>query len=243
MIRNLRLSQKNAALVAVFTALYVISGFLKISPIIGLPGQAITAASIIAPLIGILLGPYMGILTAFMGGIIGQFSGLFSYVSIVSGAAASMCAGLIRQNKGAAILLYLSLFLSLAFFPFIGPVWVYPYSIWFQLAGLLILLSPLSSGAKDLSSIRSSNLPFAFFTTCLISTLCGQIAGTLSLEATLTLNSSYWLGVWSSTAFLYPIERCIIAIFSALIGSSLYKTVVAADFDSVFGLKKDQKRS
>ena len=61
-----KLSTNEVALTVCFTALYVVFGFLKISPIIGLPGQAITAAAIMAPLIGIILGPYIGTLTTLM---------------------------------------------------------------------------------------------------------------------------------------------------------------------------------
>ena len=58
-----KLTTKDTALTVTFTALYAVFGFIKISPIIGLSGQAITAAAIIAPIIGILLGPYVGTLS------------------------------------------------------------------------------------------------------------------------------------------------------------------------------------
>ncbi len=74
-----KLTTKDTALTVTFTALYAVFGFIKISPIIGLSGQAITAAAFIAPIIGILLGPYVGTLSAFLGGTIGFFLGALSY--------------------------------------------------------------------------------------------------------------------------------------------------------------------
>ena len=76
MTSNRKLSTVDVALTAVFTALYAVFGFLRISPIIGLSGQAITAAAIIAPIIGMLLGPYIGTLSTFLGGTIGFLLGI-----------------------------------------------------------------------------------------------------------------------------------------------------------------------
>ena len=90
---------KSIALVITFTALYVVFGFVKISPIIGLSGQAITAAAIIAPVIGIIFGPYISIVSTFLGGTIGFFFGSFSLLSFSSGMAAAFCGGMAYKKK------------------------------------------------------------------------------------------------------------------------------------------------
>jgi len=223
----------NVALTTVFTALYAVLGFLRISPIIGLTGQAITAAAIIAPIIGMLLGPYIGALSAFLGGTIGLFLGSLSYPSFAGGIATAFCAGMIRTGKRAiAALVYLTLFLLFAFYPVVGPAWVFPPETWFQIVGLIILLSPLQSFAKKLLDSQSSTrLMYGFFFTCLVSTLAGQIAGSLVFEilaAGPNAVNSTWQTTWLTLTGLYPIERTIIALAGALIGTALTRILKSA---------------
>ncbi|MEM3609126.1 MAG: hypothetical protein QXV87_02110, partial [Candidatus Bathyarchaeia archaeon] len=115
---HMRLGTKELALAAIFTALYVVLGALKISPIIGLPGQGITAAAIIAPIIGIIFGPYIGVLSTFLGGIIGISFGYFSPPSLAAGVTAALCSGMTSRGKRtASIMIYLCLLLIFAFYP------------------------------------------------------------------------------------------------------------------------------
>lgn len=222
-----QLTAKDVALTVSFTALYVVFGFLKISPIIGLPGQAITAAAIIAPIMGILLGPQIGTLSTFAGGIIGFSVGSFSPPSLASGIFATLCAGLTHNGKRLiSVLAYSALLLLLALYPVVGAAWLYPQVMWFQIVGLGILISPLQSAAtRNLDN--SSKLLFSFFITSLTSTLAGQIAGSLILEA-LTANADSWIATWQVITFLYPIERIIIAFAAALVGVSLLKVLRSA---------------
>lgn len=225
-----KLTAADVALTTVFTAYYAVFGFLKISPIIGLPGQAITAAAIIAPIVGMLLGPYIGTVSAFLGGIIGFFLGSLSYQSFASGIAAAFCAGMIRQGKRAiAALIYVSLLLLFAFYPAVGPAWVFPLETWFQIVGLLILVSPLQPiTQRFLDSDNNTRLMVGFFLTCLVSTLAGQIAGSLIFEI-LATDAKVVTGSWLTLTLLYPMERTIIALAATFIGASLSRVLKAAN--------------
>jgi len=226
-----KLSANEVALTVCFTALYVVFGFLKISPIIGLPGQAITAAAIMAPLIGIILGPYIGTLSAVLGGVIGFFSGYFSPPSFVSGIITVLCAGMLcRGKRSLCAFTYFSLIFLFGFYPFVGPVWLYPPLMWLQIAGFLILVSPLQSAAiKSLNSNNNSKLLSAFFFTSLTSTLAGQISGSLTFELLswpiFMADVNVWKANWQVITFLYPVERIIIALGAAFIGTSLYRVL------------------
>lgn len=235
----------NVALTAVFASLYVVFGFIKISPIIGLPGQAITAAAIIAPLIGIILGPYFGTLTTFLGGIVGLFFNFLSAPSFFSGVATAACSGLIRDGRRAtAVLVYLALFLLLALYPSIGPVWLFPAYTWFQIIGLLVLLSPLQSIAtQKLRASSDSSVFYAYFITALVSTLAGQIAGTLTFELVYVKSIDYFLGTWVTTAFIYPVERTIIAFGAASTGFALHKALRASSLKHYLYRENREKKS
>jgi len=217
---------KDVALTVCFTALYVVLGFLSISPIIGLPGKTITAAAIIAPIMGILLGTYLGALSAILGGIIGFFATSFSPPSLFSGFFAALCAGMLSDDRrNFCTLTYLLLLSAFGLYPLVGPVWLYPPLMWFQIIGLLILISPLQLIAlKNLNSNNNSRLLFGFFVTSLTSTLAGQIAGSLAIVV-LIPDVNFWKANWIFLTFLYPVERIIIALSSAFLGTSLHRVL------------------
>ncbi|MEM3458089.1 MAG: hypothetical protein QXN36_04335 [Candidatus Bathyarchaeia archaeon] len=231
-----KLGTRELALAVTFTALYVVFGVVKFSPIIGLPGQAITAAAIFAPIIGTLFGPYIGVLSAGLGGIIGISVGYFSLLSFAAGVVAALLSGAVsRGRRMVSVIVYLLIFLLLAFYPVIGPAWLYPPYLWFQIVGFIILISPLQSIAiKELKSNSDSRLLYAFFVTSLTSTLAGQIAGSVTYEVIIYPDIKGATGTWLATALLYPMERVIIAIGSAMIGTTLFKILKNTNFVSFF---------
>jgi len=222
---------RNAALTACSAALYAVLGSLPISPIIGLPGKAITAAAIAAPIIGIILGPYVGTLSTILGGIIGFFAGSFSPPSLFAGVFTALCAGMLCAGRRIlCIIIYLSLLLCFGFYPSVGPVWLHPPVMWFQILGLLMLASPLQSMAvKNLNAKNNLNLLSALFITSLTSTLMGQIAGSLTFEMlswpTLIPKVDVWKTIWQAVTFLYPLERIIISLSAAFLGAALHKAI------------------
>lgn len=235
---NRKPAAKNMALTICFTALYVVFAFLSISPIIGLPGKTITAAAIMAPIMGIILGPYIGTLSTILGGTIGFFFGVFSPPSFVSGVIASLCSGMLyRGKRSVCAFIYFSFLLLFGFYPFVGPVWLYPPLMWFQIAGFLILVSPLQSMAlRNLNSNAKSELLSAFLITSLTSTLAGQIAGSFIFELLswpiFIADINAWKVNWQVITFLYPLERTLIALSAAFVGASLHKVLKSTDLTS-----------
>jgi hypothetical protein len=195
-----------------------------------MPQKSIAAAAILAPIIGIILGPYPGSLSTFLGGLIVFSMGTFSLPSFSSGIFASLCAGMLYAGRrNACAVIYLSLLLIFGFYPFFGSVWLYPQVTWFQIATFLLLISPLSSVAiKNVNSNNNSKFLYAFFLISLISTLAGQIAGSLTFEI-LFPDENFLKATWISTTFVYPVERVIIAISAAFIGASAHKVLSATN--------------
>jgi hypothetical protein len=242
-----KLTTQDVALTVSFAALYVVFCFLPISPIIGLPGKAVTAAAIAAPLIGIVLGVYLGTLSTILGGLIGFFVGFLSPSSFVSGVVAALCAAMLNDGKrGLCIFTYFSLLFLFGFYPFVGPVWLYLPLMWFQIAGFLVLISPIQSVATEsLNSDNNSKVLSAFFITSLTSTLAGQIAGSLTFEVLswpiFMADVNAWKVIWQATTFLYPIERIIIAVSAAFIGASLRRALKSASLTRVLDRAKSSK--
>jgi hypothetical protein len=221
----LELTSKDVALVICFTALYAVFATIPLFQILGVPYRSITAAALTAPVIGILLGPYIGVLSTVLGGAISFFAGAFFLPSYISGIVAATCAGLQFNGKRVwCALIYLSSFLAFGFYPSIGPLWLFPLATWFQIAALLILVSPLQTIAlRNAHSNRNTRLIFAFFMISLTSTMAGQVSGSMTYLAGIQLLSiiqapaTGWLAYWQPYGIFYPFERIIIALGSTFL--------------------------
>jgi hypothetical protein len=227
---------KEIAITVCFTALYAVLGFMPLSPILGLPGKTITMAAIMAVIIGAVLGPYLGALSTFLGGVIGYFALPLSPMSFFSGIITALSIGLLfRGRRILCALVYLLLLILFGFYPVIGPAWLFPLTMWFQIIGFIILISPLEPWAvKSLNSNNNSRLLLAFFIISLASTLAGQIAGSLVFEIIVLGDVGWWTTLWQSLTFLYPAERIIIALSAAFISAPLFRILESARLKQLF---------
>jgi len=231
-----KLTAKEVALLICFTALYTYFSFIPAFPIVGLPSKAITLAAIAAPIIGIILGPYLSMLSTLLGGALAFSAGHFSPLSFVAGIVTAVFAGMLYENRrSVSAFTYFSLLFFFGFYPFVGPVWLYPPFMWFQITGFLVLISPLQSMAsKNMQNPNNSSKLFsAFFIVFLTSTLAGQIAGSLVFELIswpiFIENVDAWKATWQVVTWIYPIERIIIALTATFIGVFLYKILIHAN--------------
>jgi len=99
---KIKLSARDVAFVGVFAALSVvvirvIPGF----PIIGLSDSQIKFDAAIAPIYGMILGPYLGCLAAFIGGIV-LANSWFSVLTSFAPAVSALVTGLLTQKKYAS---------------------------------------------------------------------------------------------------------------------------------------------
>lgn len=232
-----RLKAKDVSLTMCFTALYTYFCFIPAFPIVGSQGGSITLAAITAPIIGIILGSYLGMLSTLLGGMVGFFfAAPFIPPSFVSGIVTAFFAGTLYANKrSVCAFMYFSLLFFFGFFPFVGPVWLYPPLMWFQILGFLVLVSPFQHMAlKNMqNSNNNSKLLSAFFIVFLTSTLAGQIAGSLAFEFTswpiFNADVNDWTLFWQLLTWIYPVERMIIASSATVMGVFLYKVLSSAN--------------
>jgi len=236
-----KLTTKDISLIICFTALYAVFGTIPIFQILGVPGRTISAAAMTAPIIGFLLGPYMGALSATLGGTITFFAGNFYPPSFVSGIVTATIAGLqCRRKRVQSSLLYFLFWAFFCFYPSIGPIWLFPLSTWFQTFGLIILISPLGSFTiLEANTTSHRKLLLSFFLISLTSTLTGQISGSLtnvlcSQAGILPLPQGGWQLLYQGLTIVYPIERTIIALGATLIGAPLFKVLKSADLAKLF---------
>lgn len=223
---------RNIALTACFAALYVVFSVWNIFPVIGAQGKFITAATLTAPLIGIILGPVYGVLSIALGGVASAFlsiQGPFGPLSFVPHTAAAFASGMLIVRKQAICAAsYLLLFVVFAFFPFNGPVWLWLLVLWLDLTGLIIAMSPLQAKAiKYLNETSSSfHLGLGVCVTCFSATLFGHVAGNILFEIFYWPNTvEWWRATWQSLTLIYPIERITIVVVVTVVGTALIKAL------------------
>jgi len=96
---KIKLSARDVAFVAIFAALsaVVIEVFPGI-PIVGVSGSSIKFDAVLAPIYGLIIGPYLGFLAALIGGLITAGSP-FSVLTSFSPAVSAMVAGFLTQKN------------------------------------------------------------------------------------------------------------------------------------------------
>lgn len=236
----MRFKTKDLALVIVFAALYAVLSVIPLFPVIGIGGKYFTVAVVMAPLVGLIIGPYLGALAASIGGFIAwsltQFGPLFAF-SFVPGAATAFCSGYLnRKGWKRLALIYFFLFLALEFYPTIGPMWLYPQYIWFHLLGLIVLI--FQTRLKNIKHLSQQDflleLSLEVGTISFVATLFGHMIGGLLYNAIYFPefpNVDYWRSLWQVLVVVYPLERTIVVVISILIGAPLIKTLRAHGFE------------
>lgn len=232
---NLRLTARDLALVCCFAPLCTILSFWSLFPIIGAVGKSISAAAVVAPLIGIILGPWLGAIAVTLGGIVGASVaqiGPFGPLSFLPWTAAALGSGLLYNRKWRMLtVLYSTFLLAFTFYPMVGPAWLHPYLVWLQLVGLAVLMSPLQLRAvksmRKQTTVQETILGVGVVS--FVATLFGHVVGSMMFEMmywpTLIGELNSWRSLWQFLTFMYPIERTIITVMATLIGVPLIKAL------------------
>src|SRR5271157_1223527 len=149
---------KQIALLAIFSALYIILRFIPFSMLIGATGGYLSFSDFLAPIIGILLGPYLGGLTVLIGnfGAIGfgratNFPTLFGLADFIPDFVAVVSVGFLMQRKWLPVVALNAGLLALFFVDPLTSIFVtipgtsisIPFA-WMHIAAFAVLLSPLA---------------------------------------------------------------------------------------------------
>jgi len=222
----IHLTVKDIATISVFAALYVVLGYIPLFYIFGVYGQYITAALIIAPVIGIILGPVGGALATAIGGIVGMMltgnmpMGPFTFLP---GTLDALCIGLTFRGKWYASAGILAVFIiAFAALPSIGAA---KYFIWLHATALFLLLSPASTLAvKYIKGTNLQELVLGVGVLVFIGVLVDHVVGSFIFQSLNPLPQS----VWETVAFIYPIERLLVTVVASIIGAGIIRGIKAS---------------
>ena len=226
-----RSTLRKLTLTASLAAVYTVFRAIPISKLIGISGT-ITAAGMVAPIIGILLEPAYGIVSVFIGTMIAslvpgnplKFDGLDFLPGALNVTMVSLA---FRGRRVEATLMFLVMLGLFVINPytrlFVGsgldspPV---PY-LWMHMLALLVLISPLTSNLK--TKLTSNN-----YRTTLIAVAALAFTGTMIEHLTggilfASVVGKGALGFWPAIFIAYPVERTVLLVGATLICTPLVR--------------------
>ncbi len=232
---KIKISTKQVALIAVFSALYAVLRIIPLGPMIGL-SQSFAVSDALAPILGIILGPFTGGLSV----IIGTFSAMalgkapiFMGLDFLPALVNTVAVGFLIKRKWIPVAaLYAILLVIFALSPYtlltvqVGSIPV-PF-MWLHIVALIVLLSPISF--KAVSNVRKSNLTYLALSVAVIAfigTMLQHLTGNLLYQFTFGsiggMDAAVFAGYWNLIFYAYPVERLVMVIIATLIGVPLVK--------------------
>jgi hypothetical protein len=227
------------ATIAVFSALYSVLRILPTVPMIGAQGASFSVSDVLAPLYGILLGPYVGGATVIIGTFLGMLMGkpviflgldfLPAFVNVVA------LGFLVKRKWWPAIVLNLALLIAFCAYPLttllinIGGISI-PFA-WLHIVAFILLLSPLGPKAGQwVESLKPTLLAMGIAILSFIGTMMQHLMGNLLFETILAqpigyIDPSAYPAIWSSLFFVYPFERLALVVFAVMVGTPLVRVL------------------
>ncbi|HYY90728.1 MAG TPA: hypothetical protein VE955_01930 [Candidatus Dormibacteraeota bacterium] len=236
------------ALVGVFSAVYAVFRYIPTFPMYGLSGTSFRAGDFLAPMLGILLGPYLAVPCIIIGTVVNYAAAppVFLGLDFLPACSAAVVAGLIFSGKTKhAIGVYaalLGLFLILPLSTFLikipGGLQV-PYT-WLHLVALLALISPIGLSAARWSKMSTgTHQALGVLVMVFSATMASHLTGGVLYELivfptrgiTTPIAASY---VWSFLFYIYPIERFIITIVTSVFGVYALRAIRSSGLEHAF---------
>jgi len=227
------------ATIAVFSALYSVLRILPTVPMIGAVGASFSLSDVLAPLYGILLGPYVGsaavIIGTFLGMLMGKpvvFLGLDFLPAFINVVALGF---LIKRKWLPVIILNVALLLVFSLYPLtsllinVGGVSI-PF-VWLHVVAFIVLLSPLGRRAGQwVESLQPTRLAAGIAILAFIGTMMQHLMGNILFETILAqpigyIQTNAYPAIWSAIFFLYPLERLALVILATIVGTPLVRVL------------------
>lgn len=238
---------KIVASVVVFSALYTILRHIQIIPMIGVPAGKFSASDALAPLYGIILGPYAGGLSVTLGTFLAIASGrsvAFLGLDFLPALANAVAIGsLIRRKWGPVVVLNAVLLLLFLLSPYsllLVPIplgsttsWV-PFA-WLHIIAFMVLISPLGrKAAQWIETLKMPRITIALVILAFIGTMMQHLTGNLVYQLVLGPISGAkpgdLTGFWLSIFFVYPWERLVLVLLTVVIGTPLIRALKKSFF-------------
>ncbi len=251
--RNLSTRTKIIASIAIFSALYAVLRMIQTVPMIGVSGARFSVSDAVAPVYGIVLGPYVGGFSVILGTFIAIAMGRpvqFMFLDFLPAFVNAVALGFLARRKwwpavalNAVLLVAFLLNPLTSIFITVGGVAI-PF-VWLHIVAFVVLVSPLGRNAGVwIQSLKPKQLTAGLAISAFVGTMMQHLMGGILYETILNqiyvvigqspiLEASAYPANWAFVFFLYPWERLILVVLAVVIGAPLvrvlYKTYLRPD--------------
>jgi len=234
---------KIIAFISIFTALYAVLRLIPTVPMIGSSGAAFSLSDVIAPLYGIILGPYIGGLSIMLGTFLAMALGkpvVFMFLDFLPATIGAVSLGLLIKQKWIHVIalnvILLAVFLihpltSIFIDVSIGNTTVsFPFA-WLHIVALAVLISPL--GRKAAQWVKTNNTTrtaTGIAIMVFVGTMMQHLMGNLLFESILgqplgSIPAVAYPGIWTSIFLVYPVERLALVALAVVVGAPLLRVL------------------
>jgi len=237
-----KITTRQIALTIIFSAIYAVLRVIPTVPMVGVAGASFSLSDILAPVYGIILGPYIGGLSV----IIGTFTAMsakppvFLGLDFLPGFVNAVALGfLVRRKLLPVIALNGILLLAFIFNPLtlvfvnvpIGATNIaFPF-MWLHIAAFIVLLSPLGLKAGQwIGTMKSRKAVAGFAILAFIGTMMQHLMGNILYEnifvyVTQIMTPDTLALRWNVVFYLYPWERLALIILAVVVGVPLFRVL------------------
>ena len=242
-LRNLNRNTKAIAAIAIFSALYAALRIIPTVPMIG-TGATFHLSDILAPLFGILLGPYVGGVSILIGtfaaiglGTPAPFFGLDFLPAFVVAASLGF---LVRGKWLPVVILNAFLLAGYALDPFTSNFIVTPWGtvpyLWMHIVAFIVLLSPLGRKAGQwVKSSKATLITAGFAILAFAGTMMQHLTGGLIYETVFgnilgSMDKAAFTNTWNFVFYIYPWERLALIAGAVLVGVPVTRVLMKSLF-------------
>ena len=234
---------KVIAAIAIFSALYSVIRQIPMGPMIGLSGQFSVSDSL-APLYGIILGPYTGGISIIIGTFLAMAMGkapVFMGLDFLPALVNAVAIGFLVRRKWEPVVLLNAVLLAVfilnpltSFFiniPIGNTTVAFPF-LWMHFIAYAVLLSPLGHKAGEwVTTLKPSKLTMGIAILAFVGTMMQHLMGNILSEVVrsqilgVTLPEAFPTVIWPSAFIVYPWERLTLIIITVAVGVPLVKAL------------------
>jgi hypothetical protein len=233
---------KIIAIMSIFTAIYAILRIIPTVPMIGASGATFSLSDIVAPLYGLILGPYIGGLSVMIGSFIAFFGKppVFLGLDFLPATVSAVSLGLLIKRKWAyVVMLNMALFVVFLLHPYTSvvvdvsvgdTVFSFPFA-WLHIVAFTLLISPLGYKATQwFKTVDTTKIAAGMAIMVFVGTMMQHLMGNLLFETVMaqplgSIPVVAYPGIWTSIFFVYPVERLALVALATIVGVPLLRAL------------------
>lgn len=237
---------KLIAIIAIFSALYTVLRLLQTIPMIGVEGGRFSLSDMIAPIYGVILGPYVGGASVIFGSFLAIALGRpvsFMFLDFLPAFINCVALGFLVKRKWLPVVALNALLLVIfmvnpltTIFINVGGVAI-PFA-WLHIVAFAILISPLGYKAGNwVESLKPIRLTVGLGILAFVGTMMQHLTGNILTEVVRgqimgVMTPAAFDLMWNAVFFVYPFERLVLIILAVVVGVPLVRVLKKSFFIS-----------